>query len=212
MFSGYIRRTAALLILIILTASASGCSLFNREQDPNQPFDAPYINNYYVNKHEPVCVSGSMTVYKFDSFDAPVITMGGHDYRGGLIIENGWSSADLGCIELPLGKKYKHISFVIGGNYALKKVSIDSDGQEIYQIDLLVKSFLCVLKKYTLPKGTYSKGQFLNFNKICYLPIGKGRGIIKILCPFYTIVKYKLDSRQYFLDCFLNQIQENKAT
>jgi len=135
MFSGYIRRTAALLILIILTASASGCSLFNREQDPNQPFDAPYINNYYVNKHEPVCVSGSMTVYKFDSFDAPVITMGGHDYRGGLIIENGWSSADLGCIELPLGKKYKHISFVIGGNYALKKVSIDSDGQEIYQID-----------------------------------------------------------------------------
>lgn len=135
MFSGYIRRTAALLFLLILISSASGCSLFNREQDHNPLFDAPYINNYYVNKHTPTCVSGNMTVYKYDSFDSPIVTMGGHDYRGGLIIENGWSSADLGCIELPLGKKYKHISFVIGGNYALKKVSIDSDGQEIYQID-----------------------------------------------------------------------------
>ena len=39
----------------------------------------------------------------------------------------------------------------------------------------------------------------------------KGRKILTISRPFYTIIKYKLYFQQYFLLCFLDQIQENKA-
>ena len=132
----YVRSTAALLIAAMLISALYGCSLIPDDgEDPITDFTAPYIDNYYVNKHDPVCVSGNMTVYKYNSPDATLLTMGGHDYRGGFVIEKEWSSAELGCVELPLGGQYENISFVIGGNYSIKKVALNEKGEEIYQSD-----------------------------------------------------------------------------
>ena len=132
----YVRSTAALLIAAMLISALYGCSLIPDDgEDPITDFTAPYIDNYYVNKHDPVCVSGNMTVYKYNSPDATLLTMGGHDYRGGFVIEKEWSSAELGCVELPLGGQYENISFVIGGNYSIKKVALNEKGEDIYQSD-----------------------------------------------------------------------------
>lgn len=133
MFSRSIRYTAALLCAVMLIPILAGCNILP-DDDPSQTteFDAPYVDNYYVNKHEPECTSGSMTVYKYDSESAPVLTIGGHDYRGGFVIGSGWGSADLGCVELPLGGLYSSISFVIGGHYSLRQMTVGEDGVEVY--------------------------------------------------------------------------------
>ncbi len=134
MFSRYQRLAAAILCAVMIIPILSGCSVLFGDGDPtDEVFKAPYIDNYYVNRHEAVCVSGDLTIYKYDSTDAAVITMGGHDYHGGFVIGNGWSSAELGCVELPLDGLYENISFVIGGSYSIKQVTIGEDGKETYQ-------------------------------------------------------------------------------
>ena len=40
----------------------------------------------------------------------------------------------------------------------------------------------------------YSKGQFLEFNRIRYLPTGKGRRIVKILRPFFLTSNASVDT------------------
>lgn len=133
MFLRSIRYTAALLCAVMLITILAGCDVIPMEDPPlTTDFEAPYIDNYYVNKHEPKCTSGDLTIYKYDSENAPVLTIGGHDYRGGFVIESGWGSADLGCIVLPLDGLYKSISFVIGGHYSLRQMTIGEDGSEIY--------------------------------------------------------------------------------
>ncbi len=133
MFLKYIRYTAAILCAVLMIPILSGCSILFGDDDPTDViFKVPYIDNYYVNRHEPVCVSGDLTVCKYDSSDAVTVTMGGHDYRGGFIISNEWGSVELGCVELPLGGLYENISFVIGGNYGINQISIGNDGREIY--------------------------------------------------------------------------------
>ncbi len=133
MLSKYIRYTAALLFAVMILPIVTGCNILPDDDLPQvTDFNAPYIDNYYVNKHKPECTSGNMTLYKYDSANAPVLTMGGHDYRGGFVIENGWGSADLGCVELPLDGLYRSISFVIGGHYSLRQMTVGADGTEVY--------------------------------------------------------------------------------
>lgn len=125
--------TALLLFLVTVLSLAAGCDLQPDDIDSRPPaFDAPYIDNYYVNKHVPECRSGSITVCKYESASSPIVTIGGNDYRGGFIIESGWGYDDLGCIELPLDGLYKSISFVIGGHYSLRRMSVGEDGTEVY--------------------------------------------------------------------------------
>ncbi len=133
MFLRSIRYTAALLCAVILIPLLAGCNILPDDDPPQTTvFNAPYLDNYYVNKHEPKCTSGDLTIYKYDSENAPILTIAGHDYRGGFVIESGWGSADLGCVELPLEGLYQSISFVIGGHYSLRQMTLGEDGNEIY--------------------------------------------------------------------------------
>ena len=50
-----------LLCLAMLTSTFSGCGfLFGGGDEPEDEFNPPYLENYYVNKHEPVVVSGGI--------------------------------------------------------------------------------------------------------------------------------------------------------
>ncbi len=86
--------------------------------------DPPYLENYYVNKHTPVCVKGRMDVYKYDKNSAD-LWMGGYAYHGGLKL-NSNVSEDTAQVDLPLEGLYQNISFVIGGKCG--EISMRDDG------------------------------------------------------------------------------------
>ena len=58
--------TALLLSLAMLTSTLAGC-FGGDKKNPEDEFDPPYLENYYVNKHDPVCVTGGMEVHKYES-------------------------------------------------------------------------------------------------------------------------------------------------
>ena len=88
----YIKLTALLLCVAMLTSTLAGCGLFGGGDDePEDEFNPPYLENYYVNKHEPVVVSGGIEVYKYDK-DSEALWMGGYPYYGGLNSSSGSSS------------------------------------------------------------------------------------------------------------------------
>ncbi len=98
-------------------------------EEPEEVFNPPYLENYYVNKHNPVCVEGRIEVYKYEE-DSPDLWMGGHVYHGGL---NLWSnvSEDIAQVDLPLDGLYQNISFVIGGKCGQITMREDENGNMI---------------------------------------------------------------------------------
>ena len=116
------KLTAIFLLIATMLPLIVGCSIFSESDmtdgsTADEQFTIPYIENYYVNKHTPVCVAGDMEVYKCDSAESKVILLGGHYYRGGFSFSS--RVGKYGEVELPLDGLYKNISFVIGGNFVL---------------------------------------------------------------------------------------------
>ena len=116
------KLTAILLLFAAILPMLAGCSLFRGADEtdgstPGESFSAPYIDNYYVNKQDPVLVAGEMEIYKYDSAESKSILLGGHYYRGGFSFSS--RVGEYGEVELPLDGLYKNISFVIGGNHRI---------------------------------------------------------------------------------------------
>ena len=77
-----ITLTVLLLCLAMLTLTFTGCGLFGSGDDePEDEFNPPYLENYYVNKHDPVSVVGGIEIYKYEK-DTDTLWMGGHAYHG----------------------------------------------------------------------------------------------------------------------------------
>lgn len=116
------KLSAIFLLIAIMLPMLAGCSIFSESDmtdgsTADEQFTIPYIDNYYVNKHTPVCVAGEMEIYKCDSADSQIILLGGHYYRGGFSFSS--RIGEYGEVELPLDGLYKNVSFVLGGNFAL---------------------------------------------------------------------------------------------
>ena len=130
----FIKLTALLLCMAMLTSTFAGCGLFGGGDDePEDEFNPPYIDNYYVNKHVPVCVVGGMDIYKYDK-DAEALWMGGYPYHGGFSFR-GNTIDDEAIVDLPLDGQYENISFVIGGKCGKITEYIDEDGNVTYPYD-----------------------------------------------------------------------------
>ena len=143
------KLTALLLCVAILTSTFAGCGssfggsdyedttnppeaeLPENEKPEEEVFNPPYLENYYVNKHDPVCVSGRMEVFKYDKNSEP-LWMGGHAYHGGFTFCSTYGPTRLGCVELPLEGRYENISFVIGGLCGKITEKVDANGNVSY--------------------------------------------------------------------------------
>ena len=76
-------------------------------------------------------------------------------------------------------------------SFALANFKTDRSFQEsAKRIHFIV---LREIKKHPA-KATYSKGQFWEFNRIRYLPTGKGRRIVKIPRPFFLTSTASVDT------------------
>ena len=110
----FIKLTALLLCIAIVTSTFAGCGFLfgGGDDEPEDEFNPPYLENYYVNKHDPVCVTGGIEVYKYES-DKDVLWMGGHAYHGGFVFRAQQSGDENAQVDLPLEGLYDNISFVI---------------------------------------------------------------------------------------------------
>lgn len=125
------KLTALLLCLAMLTSTFTGCGLFGGGDDePVDEFDPPYIENYYVNKHDPICVAGGIEVYKYES-DKDVLWMGGYAYHGGFVFRANQTGDEKAQVDLPLDGAYENISFVIGGQCGKIEMKVDENGNEV---------------------------------------------------------------------------------
>ena len=129
-----LRLTALLLCVSLLIPTLSGCTyIFDGVFDifggkPEEGFNPPYFENYYVNKHEPICVAGSMTVYEYHE-NSDDLWMGGYAYHGGLTMEwDTYTAHDTARVDLPLDGLYQNISFVIGGQFGRIFLQEDANG------------------------------------------------------------------------------------
>ena len=128
-----LRLAAMALGLLILAASACSCTfLFPTDDLPDEIFDPPYLENYYVNKHVPIARSGEMEVYKYESASSSTFTLGGRDYHGGIVFGNTAGALGYADIEFPLNGLYGNISFVLSGNGTEKDAQAVIDGKAIY--------------------------------------------------------------------------------
>ena len=132
MMKKVIRLTALLLCVTLLVPTFAGCGMFY-DDPPEDEFNPPYLENYYVNKHDPVCVTGGIEVYKYDK-DAEALWMGGYPYYGGFTFR-GNTIDDEAVVDLPLDGQYENISFVIGGKCGKITEQIDKDGNVTYPYD-----------------------------------------------------------------------------
>ena len=127
----FIKLTAFLLCLAMLTSTFTGCGLFGGGDDePEDEFNPPYLENYYVNKHEPVCVTGGIEVYKYES-DKDALWMGGHAYHSGFVFRANQTGDEKAQVDLPLDGAYENISFVIGGQCGKIEMKVDENGNEV---------------------------------------------------------------------------------
>lgn len=128
--------------MALFIATFSGCAGFDDGDDylpddtsdpetPEPEFNPPYLENYYVNKHDPICTSGHMEVFKYDE-KADALWMGGHAYHGGFTFSTTYGPTKLGCVELPLDGLYQNISFVIGGLCGKITEKVDANGNVSY--------------------------------------------------------------------------------
>lgn len=119
-----------MLCIALLLPIFSGCSFFGNDAQ-EEVFDPPYLENYYVNKHEPVCVTGGMEVYRYENKD-DILWMGGHAYHGGFVFWPHQTGDENAQVELPLEGLYENISFVIGGDWGEITQKVDEDGNVSY--------------------------------------------------------------------------------
>lgn len=126
------RFTAFLLCVAILASNLAGCgSLFGGDgEEPDDEFNPPYLENYYVNKHSPVAKKGGVEVFKYESEQSYSFTVGGHDYHGGVVLQYDYGTAEHFDVEFPLDGQYDYFSFVLGGDFT--KNLQDSSGNDIY--------------------------------------------------------------------------------
>ena len=129
----FIKLTALLLCVAMLTSTLAGCGMFY-DDTPEDVFDPPYLENYYVNKHDPVVVSGNIEVYKYDK-DAEALWMGGYPYHGGFEFRGSTFGENKAVVDLPLDGQYENISFVIGGKCGKITEQTDKDGNVTYPYD-----------------------------------------------------------------------------
>ena len=133
----FIKLTALLLCIAMLTSTFAGCGLFGGGDDePEDEFNPQYLDNYYVNNHTPVAKSGGMEVYKYENNDSKTFTLGGNDYHGGIKFWSHVGPLEHPDIEFPLDGQYKNFSFVLCGNGTEKAVSKTVDGKELYYTHL----------------------------------------------------------------------------
>ena len=127
--------TSLMLSIVMLMSTFAGCGLFGGGNDePEDVFDPPYLENYYVNKHDPVAVSGGIEVHKYDE-DAEALWMGGYPYYGGFEFRGSTFGENKAIVDLPLDGLYENISFVIGGKCGHITEVIDEDGNVTYPYD-----------------------------------------------------------------------------
>lgn len=127
------KLTALLLCVAMLTSTLAGCGMFY-DDTPEDVFDPPYLENYYVNKHDPVCVAGNIEVYKYDK-NSKDLYMGGYPYHGGFEFRGSTFGENKAIVDLPLDGLYENISFVIGGKCGSFTTRTDKDGNVTYPHD-----------------------------------------------------------------------------
>lgn len=137
-----LKPTAILLLFAAILPMLAGCSMLHGADvtdgsTSDEPFSVPFIDNYYVNKQDPVLIAGEMNIYKYDSAESKIILLGGHYYRGGFSFSS--RVGEYGEVELPLDRLYKNISFVIGGNHRIldnseEGVIYTAEGQDSEEI------------------------------------------------------------------------------
>ena len=125
------KLTALLLCIAMLTSTLAGCGLFGGDDDePEDEFNPPYLENYYVNKHTPVAKKGSMEIFKYENEQSYSFTVGGHDYHGGVVLQYDYGTNEHFDVEFPLEGQYDYFSFVLGGDFS-KNIQ-DSNGNDTY--------------------------------------------------------------------------------
>ena len=123
--------TSLLLSIVMLMSTFVGCGLFGGGDDePEDEFNPPYLENYYVNKHTPVAKKGVVEVHKYESEQSYSFTVGGHDYHGGVVLQYDYGTNEHFDVEFPLDGQYDYFSFVLGGDFT--KNLQDSSGNDIY--------------------------------------------------------------------------------
>ena len=127
-----IKITALLICITMLASTLAGCGLTfgGGEEEPEDEADPLYLDNYYVNKHNPVCVTGGIEVYKYDK-DSETLWMGGHPYHGGFVFRAEQTGDGKAQVDLSLDGLYENISFVIGGQCGEIPVKTDGNGNEV---------------------------------------------------------------------------------
>jgi len=127
----FIKLTALLLCIAIVTSTFAGCGLFGGGDDePEEEFNPPYLENYYVNKHTPVAKKGVVEVHKYESEQSYSFTVGGHDYHGGVVLQYDYGTNEHFDVGFPLEGQYDYFSFVLGGDFS-KNIQ-DSNGNDTY--------------------------------------------------------------------------------
>ena len=125
------KLTALLLCMAMLTSTLAGCGLFGGDDDePEDEFNPPYLENYYVNKHTPVAKKGVVEVHKYESEQSYSFTVGGHDYHGGVVLQYDYGTNEHFDVKFPLEGQYDYFSFVLGGDFS-KNIQ-DSNGNDTY--------------------------------------------------------------------------------
>ena len=126
------KLTALLLCIAMLTSTFAGCGFLfgGGDDEPEDEFNPPYLENYYVNKHTPVAKKGSMEIFKYENEQSYSFTMGGHDYHGGVELRYNTFTYEHFDVEFPLEGQYDYFSFVLGGESS--KNLQDSNGNDIY--------------------------------------------------------------------------------
>ncbi len=71
------------LVFTVLLSILAGCGLFGGGEE-SEVFDPPYLENYYLNKHEPIMKAGGIDVYKYENAKSYSLSMGGNRYHGGV--------------------------------------------------------------------------------------------------------------------------------
>ena len=111
----FMRMVALVLVFALLLPTLGGCGMFNGYEEP-EPFDPPYLENYYLNKHEPVMKAGGIDIYKYEDAKSYGLLMGGHLYFGGVVLRHFSGPLEYFDVEFPLEGQYDYFSFVLGGD------------------------------------------------------------------------------------------------
>ena len=107
--------TSLLLSIVMLMSTFVGCGMFY-DDTPEEVFDPPYLENYYLNKHEPVMKAGGIDIYKYENAKSYGLLMGGHLYFGGVVLRHFAGPLEYFDVEFPLEGQYDYFSFVLGGD------------------------------------------------------------------------------------------------